>query len=402
MYVNVRVDVTDYEKLLELIRAIFVEEFDTKTGIRIEDNKLFLKLHFEKEPPQQSIYALTECGAVKYLEYNFPKEKLDDSTKAVSECGEESGSAGDVENVNESFGDNPEGKEKADVSPEHVPTKLSSKAADKLLDIPELYPISKGVSSVDEYLTKVTDFLGIPKEKCDAFINLVKIYSTLKKPTWKNISDAFKEQNMRFNTYDKKLIIDAVSNKLGLPFLKVVSFICREMAGLDFSSNDGNTENIEGNATTTIEDETQIGQANGNVPYKLFSCMPDVLGEKKNEQLLKMESALIAIDKSLPMEEKIRIAVTVFSENGFNNGVYTNDPDKLKKFIIFTQRAMSGNKVTFAQEVVNPEGATENTIRIHILNWSNIAKNIAKMYDPYTSKEIKAIEFLEDLRKILF
>lgn len=401
MHVDVRVNVSDYEKLVKLMRVVLVEEFDSKTGIKIEDDKLYLKLHFDKEPPSQSVYALTDCGTVTYLEYNFPPENSDDSAEPLSEGEEEAEveATDGGENANEGSGNTPEGKKRTNVPSKPAPTKTTG----KVLDIPELHSISSGVSSVDDYLTKVADFLGIPKEKCDTFISLVKIYPQIEKPTWKNIFAALKEQNIKCNTYDKKLMIDAVSDKLGLPFLKVVSVICRAMGQLDFSANAGNNEAASATPTDTAgaaEGEPEGGEGAANAANKLFPCMPDVAGEEKNEQLLRLELALSSIDKSLPMEERIRAAVKILSEKGLN-GTCTDDADRLEKFIIFTQRAMSGEDVTFAPEVVNPEGVAENVIRVHILNWSKITKNIAKMYDPDTTEDIKAIEFLADLRKVL-
>lgn len=399
MHVDVRVNVSDYEKLVKLMRVVLVEEFDSKTGIRIEDNKLYLKLHFDKEPPSQSVYALTDCGIVTYLEYNFPPENSDDSAEPLSEGEEEAEATDGGENANEGSENTPEGKEETDVPQKPAPTKTTG----KVLDIPELHSISSGVSSVDDYLTKVADFLGIPKEKCDTFISLVKIYPQVEKPTWKNIFAALKEQNIKCNTYDKKLMIDAVTSKLGLPFLKVVSVICRAMGQLDFSANAGNNGTASGVPNDTAgaaEGEAEGGEEAANAANKLFPCMPDVAGEEKNEQLLRLELALTSIDKSLPMEERIRAAVKILSEKGLN-GTCTDDADRLEKFIIFTQRAMSGEEVSFAQEVVNPEGVSENMIRVQILNWSRITKNIAKMYDPDTTEDIKAIGFLSDLRKVL-
>lgn len=418
MYVNVHVKVKDYEKLKKLFLSALVTEFDPKTGVHYESGNLKLKLYFEeKSHPKESIRAFCECGEILYLDYNYPSDEF-------SEESIKNNSSVIVPSLDESSKAASEDSSNMQTATTSATTdKVAQKNSDKrpmLVEIPELEAMSKDASSVDEYLKKVATFLEIPEKQQTAFQELVKIYPQLSKPTWEHILPALAEKGIKCNTYDKKLMIDAVTAKVGFPFLKVVRTVINTINAQEISTgnvvvatddNSSSAHNGDQVSETSpeannvdvevaIEAENKIGNTDDDESEKLFTCMPDVAREAK-EEISKIEASLKAIDKALPMSEKIRQAIMIFVSNNISN--LGSDPSSLETFIQFSQRAVGEHEVTFDSSVVNPGNIIpENTIRAQILNWSLISKNLTGLYDPSCeSSHAKSIDFLRQLREIL-
>jgi len=410
MYVDVEINVTDYEELKELFRSALVEEFKQQTGILYKDNVLKLHLFFEKNPAQSTIFPMCECGTITYLKYNYPDTNENDSKEErKTEVSTSPRNTEITENEGKSVPVKTHEKEVAT-----CPQK--SRHEDNAVKA-ELEKLSENVSSADEYINKVADFLGIPVKQKPIFAGLVAIYAEVKKDskaTWENLTFALGKHLIKCNSYDKKLMIDAVTEKLNIKFLKVVSMLSEILGKINFDDipkeseqeaknpeEANNSDNTEDQKSQKAQEEPTRKTATEGNQEKLFSCMPDpIAGEPKNEKLVKLEEQLCSINKELPMEEKIKQATTILAKAlGLRS---TQIEENIENFIQFTQRSMSnGRNVTFDNEVVNPEGLPENQIRIFIMNWSTIAMNIKMMYNPNYAEDIKAIDFLEDLREIL-
>ncbi len=411
MYVDVEIQVTDYEKLKEVFRSALVEEFKQQTGILYKEDVLKLHLFFEEDPAQATIFSMCECGKITYLEYNYPNTNENDSKEERKT--EVSTSPQNTE-ITENEGKSVPGKTH---EKEVATCPQKSRHEDNTVKT-ELEKLSENVSSADEYINKVADFLGIPDKQKPIFAGLVAIYADVKKEskaTWENLIIALEKHWIKCNSYDKKLMIDAVTEKLNIKFLKVVSMLSEILGKINFDDipkeNEQEAKNPEETDNSDSTEEDQKSQNAQEEPLrktateenqeKLFHCMPDhIAGEPKSEELMKLEEQIRSINKELPMEEKIKQAATILAKaQGLS---FMQSDENMEIFIRLTQRAMgSRENVTFDKEVINPEGLPEKQIRIFILSWSTITMNIKKMYNPDYSVEIKAIDFLEDLREIL-
>jgi len=394
MYVNVEIEVTNSDKINEVLRSIFTNQ---QSGVLYEKNVLKIRLFYKEDSVQAAIQSICECGTITYLEYNYSTQNKDSSEEEIKK--EVITSSQSTENT-----------EKKTPHEEKAATSPQKSEANNVIVIPELEKLSENVSSADEYINKVADFLGIPDGQKPIFAGLVAIYPEVKKngkATWENLSNALENHGIRCNSYEKKLMINAVTEKLNIKFLKVVAMISDVLGKINFDNSKATESEQEAQNSKEAEnsDSTEKNQKPQDTQKeppketdtrrnqeKLFPCMPDkIAGEGENEELVKLEEQLCSIDKTVPMKEKIKQAITILI--GQQRLSFKIENDRLEGFIRFTQRALSTESVTFDNDIVNPENLPENAVRIYILYWSTIAQ----MYDP----NIKAIDFLENLREVL-
>lgn len=402
MYVNVEIEVTNSDKINEVLRSIFTNQ---QSGVLYEKNVLKIRLFYKEDSVQAAIQSICECGTITYLEYNYSNQNIDSSEEEIKK--EVITSSQSTENT-----------EKKTPHEEKAATSPQKSEANNVIVIPELEKLSENVSSADEYINKVADFLGIPDGQKPIFAGLVAIYPEVKKngkATWENLSNALENHGIRCNSYEKKLMINAVTEKLNIKFLKVVAMISDVLGKINFDNSKATESEQEAQNSKEAEnsdstEKNQKPQDTQKEPQKetdtrrnqekLFPCMPDkIAGEGENEELVKLEEQLCSIDKTVPMKEKIKQAITILI--GQQRLSFKIENDRLEGFIRFTQRALSTESVTFDNDIVNPENLPENAVRIYILYWSTIARDISKMYDPNIEESIKAIDFLENLREVL-
>lgn len=416
MYVNVHVNVCDPEKLIELFRAVLVKEFHPKTGILFENKVLKLKLFFEKDPAQESIYAFCECGNITYLEYNYSEEDTARKTQAV-----QPNPATDIINQSSSS----ESKSEPDAATAKKSVKKKYTAKEKAVAIPEFDEISRTSNSKSDFLNGIMSFLEVPNELQNVFLQIIGIYPTLDKVTWDSIIAVLSEKEVAFNSYNRRVLCELATKKLNLRFINVIASINRilsehtEDESRDTNNhNDAKQDEAEVSKNPIDNGEKQAEDVKGEAPEEpvtadekqneerevLFKCMPKLVESEHTKDIDAIEDMLKTLksNKEDSFNEKVIRATMILTAKCMPNSY---NQQELNALTAFTLKALEsiGNEFHchMKPETITSDKLEQNQIRMQILKWTTIANNLAKSYDPDFADRITAADFLSDLRDFL-
>lgn len=445
MYVNVHVRVFDHEKLVELFRSVLVKEFHPKTGILYENEVLKLKLFFEKDPAQESIYAFCECGNIIYLEYNYSEDiTKKNAAQFKTTAGNNAPSANiTTENAaqfkttassNTPSADQIEEKISADEEGKVPKKKYVPK--ERAVNIPEFEEIAKTSNSKSDFLNGIMSFLEVPSELQNAFLQIIGIYPSLEKVTWENILAALQTKEVDFNSYHRRVLCELATKKLNLRFINVIASIVRILSEHEAGINPQSQKNVDDSKNQPEElvagcenqpEEPVAGCENQpeepvagdeNQPENpaaedvkqeterevLLNCMPKLSESAHIQDINAIEDVLRELKEDTESSFYVKIVKVIMILTGkCMPTAYTKD--EMNKLIAFTSNALE----TLQNEVhcyLKPETITEdkleqNFFRMQILKWSTIANNLAKLYDPSFDGKITARDFLSDLKEFL-
>ena len=403
MYVNVHVTVHDFEKLMEVFRSALVKEYHKETGILFENNVLKMKLHFDKTPPQETIYSFCDCGNVTYLEYNYSDSEDHDRSNQL-----ESGKAGNV----------PESKPDEVEAPAIKKTKKQATS-----QIPEFEEIAKNSNSKLEFLEGLVSFLEIPKDLENAFLQIVRICPELKKVTWDNLLVALEENGVAFNSYHRRILCDCVTKKLNIRFISALTCINsiivehgKTALGANNTSEEAEKvgdkkaangeevplEKVTADSKNTSGEEAQPEEHPVNDKQTLFKCMPQFVESPHAEHVSAIEQLIKSIAPDKEAAEKLAIATVILASKCLPKAPNDNEVAELSNFAFRAMKTLGNeNHSYFKPETVVEDKVAQNTIRMQILKWSTITNNLAKYYDPNFSGKITAAEFLANLKELL-
>lgn len=423
MYVNVHVNVCDPEKLIELFRAVLVKEFHPKTGILFENKVLKLKLFFEKDPAQESIYAFCECGNITYLEYNYSEEDNARKTQAI-----QPNPATSINQSSQSKSNNePDVVAHSDKDRNAKNTcKKKYTAKEKAVTIPEFDEISRRSNSKSDFLNGILSFLEVPDELQNVFLQIVGIYPTLDKVTWNSIIAILSEKEVAFNSYHRRVLCELTTKKLNLRFINVIASINRilsEHTGDDSrdtnNHNDEKQNEAEASGNTIDSGEKQQNEDDkGEAPEEpvtadekqneerevIFKCMPKLVESEHTQDINAIEDTLkeLKLNKEDSFDEKVVRATMTLTAKCMPNSYKQQE---LNGLIAFTLKALEtiGNEFHchMKPETITDDKIEQNQIRMQILKWTTIANNLAKGYNPDFAGRITATDFLSDLKDFL-
>lgn len=383
MILSIKLDVKDQEKLMNLFRALVIDEFNVDNRFACENNRFEAEIEIGEKPPSKITNAICECGTITMFKYNMDKDVIDVSPEDVNQQEEiaQISSKADTEVKNDAQEENQEQEERS-------------------ADISEVEHLIEEAASYADFIRLLKKYFEIPVKHQVEFETLMEVLPKIKKIVWKEIFSAFEHEGKPFTSYSKVILANHIREKTGMgtmAFLVKVMELTEDLrkGGIDSpkteaKENEGDTQAL---ILPEMADEKQKVSKESTEEadwYKsIFTCFPHTsFNGEQASRICSVEDKITKIDKSIPIEDRIEKFLCIIGE------------DKLAERPAFTK---------FTADILQAGSYQKDTMsttgKMSLMTWTRTANKFYKtLYDETYDENTYLIQseiFLNDLRKIL-
>lgn len=420
MVIYAKLKVEESGRLETILNAFFIEGFNPNGYFCYENGEIDMEVSFEDRPQETIIKALKEYN-IKLLKFG---------KRESSELKEEAEPNVSAEKVADNLNNEQEviveevvhsGNNEIVPDSEQLKPKKQVKENDfgqDLLKIPEIKKALEDAKTFEEFLKAVVSLIEVPEEKIELFIKLLLLADGMRRVSWKDIEAVFEKNKIKFNTYDRKILTEAVTGKLNIPFLKFIKGLlaiksseyfekegleekkeCEpeetnraSECGLQPEEHKSNiTSDVElnnGDKNLTQEEPQHHEEKNQGIPYfRVLSCMPDCKYPENMPKITAFEENLLKIDKSAEIKDRVDKLLAAMEY------VADSENDEVNRYVclLMQLKVISTEDVSIKRELKRP-------IRARMKFMESLTK-IVKLYD--LEAEVKIADFLENIRLVI-
>lgn len=405
MIFRAKVRLNGQQNAQELLRAFF-KEFNQKSSIEIEGGQAEVKIIFDK-PPMEIIEAVGKYEVIEFS-YGQNTSNQEESKTAETKHGKaqevtlEKDEPVELEKANhentelieaeEVFPEQPdlaeaevatpeqsEVAEKQGFTEEHAKSKAPVRArkVSKEEEIPKLAEIAKKSSSYEQFVTSVIAWIGFEFIKWEEFFGkVIEAASQTEKITWESIKETLESKGIAVNEYVKIQISKHITEKFenDVKMMKLIRAIVTYKS-FDFqgTSAQEETEKVE-----AIQTEIPMEPEATTSKRVKMKCMPEIPP---------FEEALGNVDKTQPIEERVRFVLTEM-------GLEKLDPSSQQNVFEFAKNAVMTENVE--DTIFSHSEDFETIVR---LTFSTFLNDFVSQYD--STKNVKVFDFLKELQRIV-
>lgn len=360
--------ITTQSKCQEVLKSLLLEEYDKLSFLHF-DNKgrdkssglSELDVELKEKISKTTMTSLCECGLITFVDLKENEVNEDNPASSVpSQTGQLT---------------------KTEETPK-------IEATSRLNTDTELSNMVAASKNFGEFSEKLAHFLEIPQKRISAFVGLMNAASELsnKKISWKELLAKIEEKGYSFNTTDKKIIVEATTAKLGIPFLKLVSEALIASSSLQNSEKELKQSAPETSQNPEETAKTEPAEVSDRPPYvSIFKNLSLSEETCHLEEIKRLEASIQQIDKSLPLAEKIKAVLEVLGEEEL-----IANPE----FIQFTEKAIKLPKISYNTDYFSIDE------KMMVMKWNKVCSRLSKIYTdgkPYVPSSV----FLTDLREVI-
>ena len=384
MILSIKLDVKDQEKLMNLFRALVIDEFNVNNRFACENNRFEAEIEIGEKPPSKITNAICECGTIIMFKYNMVND--------VTDVSPEENPVNQQEEIVEM-------SSKADDELKNATQKQKANSA----DISEVEHLIEEAASYADFIRLLKKYFEIPVKHQVEFENLMEILPKLKKMAWKEIFSAFEHEGKPFTSYSKVVLSNHIRKKTGMgtmAFLVKVMELTEDLrkGGIDSpkteaKENEGDTQALILPEMTDekqkVSKESTESTEEADWYKSIFTCFPRTsFNGEQASRIYSVEDKITKIDKSIPIEDRIEKFLYIIGE------------DKLAERPAFTK---------FTADILQAGSYQKDTMsttgKMSLMTWTRTANKFYKtLYDETYDENNYLIQsefFLNDLRKIL-
>lgn len=386
MILSIKLDVKDQEKLMNLFRALVIDEFNVNNRFACENNRFEAEIEIGEKPPSKITNAMSECGTITMFKYNMDKDVIDVSPEDVNQQEEiaQISSKADTEVKNDAQEENQEQEERS-------------------ADISEVEHLIEEAASYADFIRLLKKYFEIPVKHQVEFETLMEVLPKIKKIVWKEIFSAFEHEGKPFTSYSKVILANHIREKTGMgtmAFLVKVMELTEDLrkGGIDSpkteaKENEGDTQALilpeMADEKQKVSKESTESTEEADWYKSIFTCFPRTsFNGEQASRIYSVEDKITKIDKSIPIEDRIEKFLYIIGE------------DKLAERPAFTK---------FTADILQAGSYQKDTMsttgKMSLMTWTRTANKFYKtLYDETYDENNYLIQsefFLNDLRKIL-
>lgn len=371
LYAEVKLEQENREGLRNFFSAFYGDGYDCRSKITYNEKDsevMSIRIFFDDVPPATTIAAIPEIGKLIYFktEQSDVPEKVSSQPEYVIE-GTMKGEDGEQAKEEPDAGSDDRIKEE--------PEEAASIQKNNWND--ELVAFRSKATSFEELMDMVAVWIQVSDDRRAIFSALMQSALHMEKITWANLLDEMRAKQVPVNTYDKKKLIDAVSDKTGgVSFIKFM----KELLNL--------AKDMKKQESDPIEEQLTLKQPEENKALIELGCMRKHV--TINEEYLQFEKELNNIDKGLWLEERVRQALV-------NSMGYQEAEAAAMELVRYAAALMQMAKVNCDNEKIKKQFQNAMTLRLRLTNI------IAYTMEKYggDGKAVTLNEFLTDFRKVI-
>lgn len=339
------------EDAQQLVRAFFVH-FNRESSIMIKNQEAMLEVFFDEKPPMKIIDAICNCEITEfsYGEGDSEEELSEQPQQKVLE--EISKQQLDTRTAEEDVSENPD-KISERVLKKPKKEETAKVVIQKTIDIPKLEEIVQKSKSFEDFVKLVAEWLEMDTKQ-ELFKDLVIATSELEKVSWKEIEKSLEDKEITFKQWEKIFISRKVSEKL--EGVKILHFL------------------------------------NAMKRYKDYSFAKSKLKMKCMPECKHFEEVLATVDKTKPIEDRVRYVLNSMGLNKKNDEEY-------QEILKIANASVRLREIDWNNIFLKADIVTETSMNDARLILSEFINNFARKYDSNTN--VKVLDFLRELQGIV-
>ena len=369
-----KVEFKNDENAEYMIKAFF-KDFNPESSIVIRGMEAKLEICFQ-EAPMEIIKTISHCHIIEFNYVKNLKEYEEDETMKV-----------ETESKSSKHTKNHEKSRKV-TKKEESNTKAVKRNSRKF-NIPELENIAKEATSFEHFVKLVAEWLEMDKRQ-EFFENLAIATTEVDSISWKKLENTLKDKRVAYLQWDKVWTSRQISEKLKeyditiLPFLREIEkykeyFFKRAE---ESSEKEESAEQLTEKQAENVEEKAE--DFNKSVilkPRVKMECMPEIK---------EFEEILASVDKTLPVEDRVRYVLKAMSLNKLS-------AEEQKNLVEFASIAVKKEK-TDLRIFVDEDISNRQKLEAHMI-FARFINDFVQEYE--SGKKVKLLEFLSDLQKII-